>query len=483
MDIRLELTPGYPPAAATTPPCFPPELIDEVIACAWPDTETLLSCALVCSGWLPAARYHLFRDVHLDSPHKYDTLVSLVRSGALNSYLLYVRSLNLADAEEAPDEEWKGKRRVQPLLTRTGRFRFFVHDFAGRLPNLAQLTLSGPGVEWSLIPPHPSAFLALSTFPSIGILELRNCRLPSFACLRRALTILPSLTKLTLSSVKWPRSTALLHLSHGAQRTARPILTSLSIIERAAIEDGFLAHSQGFNVRQFLAWLSSTPTSASLREFRFNINGAGPGDYLSYVRSASRMSSFRLAISTLHVTLFYHEICIVPASANAESQLLCLTQFPSLKSIDLTLELEFDCSWYLKVIPYLEAMKQLGVVRLHTLAILRVLIYDTHSEAATDALDVVDTLLEGEHFTELKAVIISVFYRHNGRESENEVRMVEAYAREALRTRLPRLTRRGVLQIHVFHLRWASDRLPPAYPVPSVDPMLTLGALRGSQRW
>ncbi|RDX52401.1 hypothetical protein OH76DRAFT_1345210, partial [Lentinus brumalis] len=52
-------------SAATTPPCFPPELIDEVIACVWPDTETLLSCALVCSGWLPAARYHLFRDVHL----------------------------------------------------------------------------------------------------------------------------------------------------------------------------------------------------------------------------------------------------------------------------------------------------------------------------------------------------------------------------------------------------------------------------------
>ncbi len=278
----------------------------------WPDTETLLSCALVCSGWLPAARYHLFRDVHLDSPHKYDTLVSLVRSGALNSYLLYVRSLILADAEEAPDEEWKGKRRVQPLLTRTGRFRFFVHDFAGRLPYLAQLTLSGPGVQWSSIPPHPSAFLALSTFPSIGVLELRNCRLPSFACLRRALTIMPSLTELTLFSVQWPGSRALSHLTHGAQRTARPILTSLSIIESAAIHGIFNPplNFEGFDVRQFLAWLSSTPTSASLREFRFNINGAIPGYYLSYVRSSSRMSSLFPVISTLHVTLYREQMHI-----------------------------------------------------------------------------------------------------------------------------------------------------------------------------
>ncbi|KAI1787328.1 hypothetical protein LXA43DRAFT_714256 [Ganoderma leucocontextum] len=42
---------------------LPPELTDRIIDHLYDDLDSLSACALVCSGWLPSARFHLFRHV------------------------------------------------------------------------------------------------------------------------------------------------------------------------------------------------------------------------------------------------------------------------------------------------------------------------------------------------------------------------------------------------------------------------------------
>ncbi|KIP07606.1 hypothetical protein PHLGIDRAFT_413580 [Phlebiopsis gigantea 11061_1 CR5-6] len=47
---------------------FPPELNDMIIGYLHDDNASLLSCALVCKAWLPAARLHLYTQVQLIDP-------------------------------------------------------------------------------------------------------------------------------------------------------------------------------------------------------------------------------------------------------------------------------------------------------------------------------------------------------------------------------------------------------------------------------
>ncbi|RDX52429.1 hypothetical protein OH76DRAFT_1400226 [Lentinus brumalis] len=46
-------------------PQLPPELTDRIIKAV--DRGSLPTCALVCSDWLPASRYRLFRSMRVRS--------------------------------------------------------------------------------------------------------------------------------------------------------------------------------------------------------------------------------------------------------------------------------------------------------------------------------------------------------------------------------------------------------------------------------
>ncbi|TFK80074.1 hypothetical protein K466DRAFT_504522, partial [Polyporus arcularius HHB13444] len=85
-------------------PTFPTELTDEIIT--WIPAvclnrvqeryRTLLSCALVCSAWLPASRYQLFQELHIDTPERYDLLVSRVlHSEKMRTHIMSVRQVAL----------------------------------------------------------------------------------------------------------------------------------------------------------------------------------------------------------------------------------------------------------------------------------------------------------------------------------------------------------------------------------------------------
>ena len=61
------------------PPKLPAELSDAIIDHLHNDKASLAACALVCKGWVPASRHHLFRSVVIDPLHV-AAFISLVQS-------------------------------------------------------------------------------------------------------------------------------------------------------------------------------------------------------------------------------------------------------------------------------------------------------------------------------------------------------------------------------------------------------------------
>ena len=60
------MRPGTPSSSVCVRPfpgSFPPELVDVVIDQLYNDVNSLRTCALASSSWLPTSRYHLFNDV------------------------------------------------------------------------------------------------------------------------------------------------------------------------------------------------------------------------------------------------------------------------------------------------------------------------------------------------------------------------------------------------------------------------------------
>ncbi len=229
---------------------FPTELTEEIIAwvlvvCThkWNkithQNQTLLSCCLVCRAWLPASRHQLFQTLHIDTPERYDLLVSAVlHSEKMRIHLLSVRTVALSINSGTPFR------------------RPFVLEFAGHLPNVNSMTFFGQSVKAFLS--HPTSGVAISRFALVQSLSIFHCEFPSFGAFRRTLTSLPSLNNLRLKWPSWPDPAADLSpsLSHGASTVCRPALLVLNV-EWDPQRDRHRA-------QQFIAWLSKTATSSSL---------------------------------------------------------------------------------------------------------------------------------------------------------------------------------------------------------------------------
>ena len=65
---------------------LPPELCDETIDYLWDDVDALRACSLTCQAWLPASRFHLFRNLRLrnaDDVSRFRALLSAVLGSKL----------------------------------------------------------------------------------------------------------------------------------------------------------------------------------------------------------------------------------------------------------------------------------------------------------------------------------------------------------------------------------------------------------------
>ncbi len=233
-------------------PRLPPELTDRIIQAV--ERGTLPACALVCSSWLPASRYAMFRFVHIWSSVSYELLVSRVLSSeSMKHHLPDVRKMVL----------WNRKEGDFPEDRIPESWPSFFQLFAAHLPNLTTLVLGT--TNWDQRPTHPLTSLVLSRFISVRHLELRGCNFPSFGTLRRALSALPSLDFLIVEGGSWPVPSAELSpllLGNGAYGSARPRLSTLHLYTHPGPLNRLRTH-------QLVTWLSTTATPTTLHKLQF----------------------------------------------------------------------------------------------------------------------------------------------------------------------------------------------------------------------
>ena len=195
-----------PTISQTVPQYLPKEITDIIISFLHPDSDwalppnyykPLCNCALVCRDWLPASRHHLLMDVWLDSDRQYNLFIyNVVRSPTVSLWLPSVRRIVLAFSRymKAADGHMHITSRV------------FMHQLAGRFPNLEELDLRYQDWDTRECSIPPRMFILLSAFASVRTLLLEDVRFPSSGAMRCTITALPSLTDLGMDNVTWPVS-------------------------------------------------------------------------------------------------------------------------------------------------------------------------------------------------------------------------------------------------------------------------------------
>lgn len=187
---------------------LPAEVTDIIISYV-DDPGTLCSCMLVCRSWAPASRTILFEEIAVQSPESYDLFVKrVIHSDKFRTHLASTRIFRTYPNH--PDAAYSHR---------------LFYDIAGHLPGLRTLTLGN--VDWSKPHPRTNEPLLLSTFGQLRRLSLRDCRLPSFHFLRRALAAAASLQDLSLFHVTWPHVSPLVATVSQAHNS--PALHRLSV--------------------------------------------------------------------------------------------------------------------------------------------------------------------------------------------------------------------------------------------------------------
>ena len=103
---------------------LPPELCDETIDYLWDDVDALRACSLTCQAWLPASRFHLFRNLRLRNADDVSRFRALLVSAPSTAQC--VRKLSLSadydgtspDGQAREDDGWVDETTdLLPLLT------------------------------------------------------------------------------------------------------------------------------------------------------------------------------------------------------------------------------------------------------------------------------------------------------------------------------------------------------------------------------
>ncbi|RDX40352.1 hypothetical protein OH76DRAFT_360283 [Lentinus brumalis] len=194
--------------ATARPVSLPAEVTDIIISYV-DDPGTLCSCMLVCRSWAPASRTILFEEIAIQSPESYDLSVKrVIHSDKFRTYLASTRIF-----------------RTYPDHSNAAYSHRLFYDIAGHLPSLRTLTLGN--IDWSKHHPRANEPLLLSTFGQLRRLSLRDCCLPSFHFLPRALAAATSLQDLSLFHVTWPHVSPLVPTISQAHKS--PALHRLSV--------------------------------------------------------------------------------------------------------------------------------------------------------------------------------------------------------------------------------------------------------------
>ncbi|RDX52173.1 hypothetical protein OH76DRAFT_195565 [Lentinus brumalis] len=405
-------------------PTFPTELFEEIIA--WiphlcddlhETYRALLRCSLVCSAWLPVSRHQLFQRLLIDTPERYDLLVSRVlHSEKMRINLLSVRTVQLCPYADTP------------------LCRPFVLEFAGHLPNVTDMYLYSGSVEAFLS--HPTSGVVISRFALVQSLSLFPCRFPSFGALRRTLTSLPSLNSLRLESPSWPDPAADLSpsLSHGASTVRRPALLCLTVWW-----DTERPHRR--RAQQFMAWLSETGTSSSLLDLELGV-------YDRMLDDQTGIATFGLSLLRFGRSLQRLQMRVGEGYGPGQSELELF--FRTLESLNV-LSLYFrgaiqPDTWVQleRLVHSLPCPKQLVELKIDVRSSDR-----PRLPSQFDGLEALDAALQPELFTALQAVTLHVEYRKEQGDPDEGQSLTESML-AVIKNKFPKLFARNIINVSAY---------------------------------
>ncbi len=171
-------------SSLTEHPHIPLEVAEKIIDLLRRDVRLLRSCALICRGWHPRARYHLMTSIRVQSR---DELFSICDYFKSNPHLAsLVRSLSVAPVEAGS----LSLLEVVPvrLVSRLPN----LHRYVMRNSSTSALDIKSSGVRLTI---HRSTIIQIKTYLHVDALSLGPLEFRAISELARFLIALPSLRR------------------------------------------------------------------------------------------------------------------------------------------------------------------------------------------------------------------------------------------------------------------------------------------------
>lgn len=224
---------------------LPPELDDIILDHLHDDRSALASCALVRRSWLPAVRYHNWRDLRVACAQTdLKTLEGLLDDSP--SLVHHVRNIVLAQ-KQGDVCQWYDLHLLRSALTVLSRF-----------PALDSFTLDGLWFGVSKQTPLPPCDII---FPSVRRLRISSCTFDSFNDVQEFCNTFPSLTSIQFDGVWWGRWGT---PQGGAVFGASPSAATLKELELGSC----------FSRDTVVDWIINTLPERSLETLRLPLVGA-----------------------------------------------------------------------------------------------------------------------------------------------------------------------------------------------------------------
>lgn len=163
-------------------PSVPPEIVDRIIDFRHHDRRTLAQCSLVCTKWLPAARFHLFRSIFIKRQKRLEELSTFIRAKPQTTTPVSVHIRHLVVGSRRGIFTWRGSHK-----------HFAIASHCRLLVSLTLLPF-----EWKA-----DSYVSAPSPRSLKILKLSNAGFNTCKELLEILCHIPSLENLTLHAVKW----------------------------------------------------------------------------------------------------------------------------------------------------------------------------------------------------------------------------------------------------------------------------------------
>lgn len=256
-----------------------PHIIDEVISIAheFPDPSTIAACALVSSTWREFARRFVLRQIRLSSEIRLSELTELLDRDHSTRALVHVLIIQSAEYLPSTSSPWAAT---------------FPQTLSSKLPSLHTIRLTGL-IDFADVFGEPF-IAALSQFTTVESLFISH-RVVALTYITAIASALPHLRHLHIDLAQ-PFASG----SPALTKIYKPRLLSLGILVASGIET--------YAVTEVLTWMSSTPSSWSLRSLRLGVNFADAeetGRILNNV--GSRLTELELTLDMAAPTVFESE--------------------------------------------------------------------------------------------------------------------------------------------------------------------------------